>query len=353
MPSTPDVTINFKGNTSNIDQATAKVEADLRGVSQEASRVGNTFRDTGEGMQNVQDAAGGLVDIGEGLGRITLGITQGDMLEVATGIEAVTRGLRDYREISKSLGGVSGAAGGIGAIGPAATGAAGGLATLGSAIAAIAPPLILIAGAAAAAYLVFKNWDKIGPWLRSAGETVSEFGRSMMASLNRLGGQIGTFFKGLPGELKSTAKDWARMGADLVRGVYQGMRDAWDWLSKMAKSLFGGLVQDIKKLLKIGSPSKLFEDEIGKPIGQAIGTGATQAIPSATAQIGRAVEQMPSAITPQIAIAAPDMQIGRETPGGGGGIMFIVNYQPQMSFATEREFERNLLPILRKMQATG
>ncbi len=90
---------------------------------------------------------------------------------------------------------------------------------------------------------------------------------------------IGEFFWGALKEIGSTAidwlleVDWIQSGIDIVLGIIEGIKE---WGAQIGDTILGfasGAVDKVKNFFKIGSPSKLMRDEIGKwiPIGIAEG----------------------------------------------------------------------------------
>lgn len=62
-------------------------------------------------------------------------------------------------------------------------------------------------------------------------------------------------------------------GKQLVAGLWEGFKGNWEKLVENVKKLGKNLVDYVKKLFKIGSPSKLFRDEIGRWIPEGIAVG--------------------------------------------------------------------------------
>ena len=71
----------------------------------------------------------------------------------------------------------------------------------------------------------------------------------------------------------SLAKDMAEAGKELVNGIWEGIKDNWDNIVKNVKDLGSKLVDSVKGFFKIGSPSKLFADEVGQWIPEGIAVG--------------------------------------------------------------------------------
>lgn len=71
------------------------------------------------------------------------------------------------------------------------------------------------------------------------------------------------------------------IGTDIVTGVWNGIKNAASWFTDQVKSFFSGIVDGVKNALGIGSPSKVFRDEIGKWLPPGVVQGFEAAMPSA------------------------------------------------------------------------
>ena len=66
------------------------------------------------------------------------------------------------------------------------------------------------------------------------------------------------------------------IGKNIVEGIWNGIKNAKDWIINNIKNLAKGIVDGMKNALGIHSPSTLFRDGIGKfiPRGVAVGIEA-------------------------------------------------------------------------------
>ena len=71
------------------------------------------------------------------------------------------------------------------------------------------------------------------------------------------------------------------IGTDIVTGVWNGIKNAVGWFTDQVKSFFSGIVDGVKDVLGIGSPSKVFRDEIGRWLPPGVVQGFEAAMPSA------------------------------------------------------------------------
>ena len=66
---------------------------------------------------------------------------------------------------------------------------------------------------------------------------------------------------------------FAQIGLDLIKGLWNGIKDAGAWLWDKISGFFSGIVDKIKGFFGIGSPAKLFRDEIGHWIPAGLADG--------------------------------------------------------------------------------
>lgn len=71
------------------------------------------------------------------------------------------------------------------------------------------------------------------------------------------------------------------IGTDIVTGVWNGIKNAAGWFTDQVKDFFSGIVDGVKDALGIGSPSKVFRDEIGRWLPPGVVQGFEAAMPSA------------------------------------------------------------------------
>lgn len=76
--------------------------------------------------------------------------------------------------------------------------------------------------------------------------------------------------------------DIEEVGADLIKGLWNGIKNTGKWLWEKIKGFGQDIVDRFKKIFKINSPSKVFEDEIGKNLALGIGEGFDDEIGAVT-----------------------------------------------------------------------
>jgi hypothetical protein len=64
-----------------------------------------------------------------------------------------------------------------------------------------------------------------------------------------------------------------QIGTDLVKGIWNGIKDATSWILDKIKGFGKSVLKGIKSFFGINSPSRLFKDEVGKNLALGVGEG--------------------------------------------------------------------------------
>lgn len=94
-------------------------------------------------------------------------------------------------------------------------------------------------------------------------------------------------------KLIEVAKKFIDIGKNIIEGIKEGISGAWDALTNWFKEKLSGLVDGVKDFFKIGSPSKLFADEVGRWIP----VGIAQGINDGMGALDKAVQGMTAEVT--------------------------------------------------------
>ena len=141
---------------------------------------------------------------------------------------------------------------------------------------------------------IVKHWDKIRQGAVSAFNAVVDFARSV------------------PGKIKSAVgnldKTLYGAGADLLRGLWNGMKSISGWLKDKVYSFFQDLLPGwAKKALGIGSPSKVFAE-----IGRNVAAGMVVGLDAGNRMVADATQRL-------VGVGAGSGQLALSLAGGGGG----------------------------------
>lgn len=236
-----------------------------------------------------------VLTIGGGIGAVV-----GGLLTLHSAFSFVTAGLLPFLKLGKFLGGflgnflfsaISKLSLGFGyLIGYIAKGAM----MFGKAIfmmsrALLTNPIgLLIAGIAVAAYLIYDNWGKIGPWFTELWQTVSGAFSSAWSSITNFCSEawtnISNFFTSGIGNITATILDWSPLGLfqqvfstvlswfgidvpskfsdfgkNMIDGLVNGIKNAWESAKQIVSDLGEGIKGWFAEKLGIHSPSRVFK----------------------------------------------------------------------------------------------
>ncbi len=210
----------------------------VRTIFEGLARFWNTWGDTittilGTAIGTVVDVLGAAFEIIQGLFDVVLGILTGDWSRAWDGIKSV----------------LSGAVDGILAI------LRGGLSivttlftdTLGNVLGAV------------------------GGWITDMLAAVGGFGADLLAS-------IGGFIADIPGM-------FVQLGVDIVGGILEGLGGLFGALKDKLIGGIGDALGAVGRFFGIGSPSRVFAEELGMPLGQGVALGIAQTTPETTAAL--------------------------------------------------------------------
>lgn len=99
--------------------------------------------------------------------------------------------------------------------------------------------------------------------------------------------------------------DIVEAGADLIRGLWEGISNMASWLWDQVSGFFSGLIGGVKSFLGIASPSRVFRDQIGRNLALGVGEGFAE-------EMGKVNREMQDAINTDFTLASNvDLQRGR------------------------------------------
>lgn len=87
----------------------------------------------------------------------------------------------------------------------------------------------------------------------------------------------------------SLPSQMASVGYNMVFGVWRGISNAAGWFRSKVNSFFSGIVDGVKHTLGIHSPSRVFEEQVGKYMAQGSVVGFTNELDSAQREIDKSL----------------------------------------------------------------
>ena len=79
------------------------------------------------------------------------------------------------------------------------------------------------------------------------------------------------------------------IGGDLVRGLWEGISNVTDWVLDKIRGFGSSILNGIKSFFGIASPSKLFEEQIGKNLALGVGEGFSGSMKDISKQMQSAI----------------------------------------------------------------
>lgn len=99
-------------------------------------------------------------------------------------------------------------------------------------------------------------------------------------------------YNGIVNTFKGIKEKFESIGSDVVDGLWNGLKSGWEWLTGKVKKLCDKLIDGVKDALKIGSPSKVMADEVGRWLPPGISEGFEDAMPGAEDDINKSLDDM-------------------------------------------------------------
>jgi hypothetical protein len=147
-----------------------------------------------------------------------------------------------------------------------------GLATVATNLLKIALAGLGIGLVIAAIVLLVQNWDNITEAVGKLWEKIKDVVPKAWNKVMEFKDKVVEFVKDIITAYLSIPGKMLEIGEDIVRGLWNGMKNMLSWLKNKVTDLFGDVVGFAKRALGIRSPSKVFAG-IGKNIATGLWTG--------------------------------------------------------------------------------
>lgn len=109
--------------------------------------------------------------------------------------------------------------------------------------------------------------------LQAGIKLIIALAKGIIQAIPRARAAILNLVRRIPGWIKSGVKGLASIGANIVSGLWSGIGNKARWLKSKISGFVGNVKSWLKKFFKIGSPSKLMADEIGRWIPEGLAVG--------------------------------------------------------------------------------
>ena len=136
-------------------------------------------------------------------------------------------------------------------------------------------------------------------WLNLGTKIVSGIGNGIKSMVAFSKTSIGAVKDAIVSGLKDLPNKMLQVGKEIVRGIADGIKNMGSWLKNRIKEFAVGIVDSIKSVFDIHSPSGVMRDEVGKYLAQGIGEGFTDEIGSVSRNMQTSLDRI---------VTAPDVK---------------------------------------------
>lgn len=122
--------------------------------------------------------------------------------------------------------------------------------------------------------------------------------KTLFSAFSKLfSGDFSGFLQDIMSAAKTWLGGWAKIGKDILSGIWNGIKDGKDWLLGKIKDWCGSLLDAVKGFFKIKSPSRRFREEVGRQLPLGLGEGIKDTGPQAVKTMAELSQQILSEAT--------------------------------------------------------
>lgn len=134
-------------------------------------------------------------------------------------------------------------------------------------------PEIMIAIVNGLIALVGKLWEVVSPFFEALGN-------GLVTGVTALKDAIVSVWEWIKTAIVNQFTKAVEIGSNLVKGIWEGIKNAKDWLFNKISEWCGSILNGIKAFFGIESPSKVMANEVGNNMAEGIGIGFAKTMPS-------------------------------------------------------------------------
>lgn len=203
---------------------------------------------------------------------------------------------------------------------------------------------------------IYRNAPKL---IQSGIELTLKLAVGLIKAIPQLLSNIPQIVSAIVSGFGEAAGEMKKVGLNLLKGIWEGIKSGADWLKDKITGFAGNVADWFKDTFKISSPSKLMADEVGEYIGEGIGVGVLDSIPTVKKQLGKFagfVQDNLSGIKGGLSVNASGTG-GRYASGRGNTVVnagMTVNYNGTLSRKQLKQLENdNYTAIKMRLRAEG
>ena len=131
--------------------------------------------------------------------------------------------------------------------------------------------------------------DMLEKLIKAAIQLMIALAKGLIEGIPKLIAKIPEIISHLVEGFENFLQDILDIGKWIVEGIWDGINGAYDWIKNKIKGWVGNVMDFIKRLFGIGSPSKLMRDEVGVWLAEGIGVGFTEDMKKVEKEMGDAI----------------------------------------------------------------
>lgn len=185
-------------------------------------------------------------------------------------------------------------------------------------------PQLLSGGAQAIGQFILGVIEHLPEILAAGIQLLGELATGVINAIPTLIMAVPEMFSQLGSALKDV--DWASLGRAIIDGIVNGVKSAAGKLVQAAKDAVKNALKGAKSEAEVGSPSRLFADEVGRWIPAGMAVGIEEGQPVLNKQIRSMISDSVTDLS-RLVRAEPDRSAGGRSAASGGNIIVNQNIQ--------------------------
>ena len=185
-------------------------------------------------------------------------------------------------------------------------------------------PQLLSGGAQAIGEFILGVIEHLPEILAAGIQLLGELATGVINAIPTLIMAVPEMFSQLGSALKDV--DWASLGRAIIDGIVNGVKSAAGKLVQAAKDAVKNALKGAKSEAEVGSPSRLFADEVGRWIPAGMAVGIEEGQPVLDKQIRNMITDSVADLS-RLVRAEPDRSAGGRSAASGGNIIVNQNIQ--------------------------
>ena len=155
--------------------------------------------------------------------------------------------------------------------------------------------------------------EKVWTYLSQAVQKVVTWGTQLAQKGAAAATQL---FNSIVNGLSSLPSKMAEIGSNIISGIWNGISSGWNWLTNKVSSLASSLLDAAKNALGINSPSKEFQDEVGRWIMPGVGAGLEKTMPATLKDMKAKAGELVNAMRAEMSASAGELAFGASHSAG-------------------------------------